>query len=196
MNFEDAKGYILNKLKEELDPRLTYHSIAHTMDVLQSAIRLGKLEKITTHDTLLLKTATLYHDSGMLKRYVGHEDASVEIIRDLLPAFDYTPKEIDLIAGMILTTKLPQSANTHLEMILCDADLDYLGRDDFFMIAHQLHYEWNIMNFHQTTLKEWYQLQLKFLSGHHYFTPSAIALREASKAMNLKQIMEILPNEI
>ena len=93
---------------------------------------------------------------------------------------------------MIVTTKLPQSASTFLEKILCYADLDYLGREDFFMIAHQLKYEWNIMNIRHTTLREWYELQIIFLENHQFFTKSARKLREEKKAENLKQVKELV----
>lgn len=192
MNFEKAREYIIKKLVDELNPALTYHNIDHTLDVLQAAGNLASLEKLNGHDKTLLETAALFHDSGMLKTYIGHEEASAEIVRQYLPDFGYQPDEIDIVCKMIITTKLPQSASTFLEKILCDADLDYLGRDDFFMIAHQLQYEWNVMNIRPTTLKEWYGLQIKFLEGHEFFTESAKRLRNEKKADNLKQVRELV----
>ena len=86
MNYEGVKKFILNKLERELDPRLTYHSIAHTLDVLESAVRLADLEKLPPKDILLLKTACIFHDSGMLVTYRGHEEASIQICRETLPS--------------------------------------------------------------------------------------------------------------
>jgi uncharacterized protein len=193
MNYEAAKKFILNKLERELDPRLTYHSINHTLDVLDSAIRLAELEKLSSKEILLLKTACIFHDSGMLVTYRGHEEASIEICRQTLPAFNYNEEETEIICRMILTTKLPQCASDSIDKILCDADLDYLGRTDFFMIAHRLKYEWDVLDFHPTTLQEWYKIQRDFLSSHRYFTISAIKLRQSYKMENLKQI-EIICN--
>ena len=188
MNYEGANKFILNKLKKELDPRLTYHSIEHTLDVLDSAVRLAELEKLSSKDMLLLKTACVFHDSGMLVTYRGHEEASIELCKEILPAFNYEPGDTETVCRMIKTTKLPQCASEALDKILCDADLDYLGRPDFFMIAHRLKYEWDILNIHPTTLQEWYQIQREFLSSHKYFTESAIKLRQHVKMENLKQI--------
>ncbi len=192
MDYNKARDYITNKLAEELNPDLSYHNIDHTLDVLNAACQLASLEGISKHDSLLLETAALFHDSGMLNTYQGHEEASVEIIKEVLPGFDYSPEDIAAIAGMIITTKLPQSATNHLEKILCDADLDYLGREDFFMIAHQLQYEWNILGIRKTTLREWYELQIMFLEEHAFFTPSAQKLRNEKKADNLKQVKELV----
>ncbi|MCK9398891.1 MAG: HD domain-containing protein [Bacteroidales bacterium] len=188
MNYEAVKKFMLTKLERELDPRLTYHSINHTLDVLESAIRLAEMEKLSSKEILLLKTACIFHDSGMLVTYRGHEEASIEICRQTLPVYNYNEEDTEIICRMILTTKLPQCASQHLDKILCDADLDYLGRSDFFMIAHRLKYEWDILNIYPTTLQEWYLIQKDFLSSHRYFTISALSLRQSIKMENLKQI--------
>jgi len=162
------------------------------MDVLSSVERLAQLEDIKEEDTILVKTASLFHDLGMLKTYIGHEEASCYFTHETLPAFGYSPSDIFLINNMIMATKLPQQATSKLEQIICDADLDYLGRDDFFMISHRLKLEWNINKLKTTTLKEWYFLQIDFLGNHRYFTKSAIETRELGKQQNLNQIIEIM----
>lgn len=188
MNYEAAKKYILNKLERELDPKLTYHSVNHTLDVLESAVRLADMESLPEKELLLLKTACVFHDCGMLVTYRGHEEASVKICGECLPTFGYSEEDTAVVCRMILTTKLPQCASEPLDKILCDADLDYLGRPDFFMIAHRLKYEWDILKIHPTSLQEWYKIQRDFLSAHRYFTVSAIRLRQSFKMDNLKQI--------
>ncbi|NCU32591.1 MAG: phosphohydrolase [Candidatus Moranbacteria bacterium] len=140
----------------------------------------------------MVKTACLFHDSGMLKTYIGHEEASCELVSETLPKFGYLPEAIASINKMIMTTKLPQSAESQLEKIICDADLDYLGRDDFYMISHRLKYEWDIYNIRKTSLKEWYRLQIDFLKNHRFFTRSAITSREQRKQQNLMEIFEML----
>ena len=193
MDFEGAKQFILDKLRKELKPTLYYHDISHTLDVYDSVKRIASLEKVNSTDLLLLKTAALFHDSGMLRTYTGHEEASCEIANKYLPGFGYSPEAIKLINKMIIATKLPQNASGHLEQIICDGDLDYLGRDDFFMISHRLKLEWNLQNFNPTTLREWYKLQINFLGNHKFFTKSAIQTREERKQKNLNEIKEICP---
>ena len=73
--FTSIKEPILSRLKNELDPRLGYHNIMHTLDVLEQAEVLAKQENVTDkHDLLLLKTAAVFHDSGFLFVYKGHEE--------------------------------------------------------------------------------------------------------------------------
>ncbi len=192
MDFEGVKSYIITKLSKELKPTLYYHDISHTLDVLHSAERIARYESVSQTEEILLKTAAVFHDSGMLRTYTGHEEAACDIARETLPRFNYNKEQIDHICNMILTTKLPQSASEKLEMIICDADLDYLGRDDFFMISHRLKLEWNLHKINITTLKEWYELQVKFLEGHSYFTKSAIETRNEGKQKNLIQIKNLI----
>jgi len=195
MNISKAKEYILHRLKEEANLDFYYHNIQHTLDVWRSAIRLCRMEDISEHDWQLIETASLYHDSGMLDSYANHEEAGVEIVKKSLPQFDYTHEEIESISKMILTTKLPQSAKTLNEMILCDADLDYLGRDDFFMIAQGLRLEWDVLKVKSTTLVEWYKVQIGFMEAHQFFTPSAKLLRDKVKEYNLNLIKELLNHQ-
>jgi len=191
MNFDGVKKYILTKLEKELKPTLYYHDVHHTLDVYHSAERIATLEKVSKHEKFLIKTAALFHDSGMLRTYTGHEEASCEIAKETLPKYGYKPEDIKCICKMIMTTKLPQSASDQLEMIICDADLDYLGREDFYMISHRLKLEWNLLNINKTTLRAWYELQIRFLENHNYFTKAAIESRNRGKQTNLEQIKKL-----
>lgn len=193
MNLQAAKEYIIKELLKNKNPDLHYHNQEHTMDVFNSAINIAENESLDQHDIDLVKTASLFHDSGMMRSYSDHEEASVDIIKEKLPSFGYTTGEIDAIAAMIMSTKLPQSASSKLEKIICDADLDYLGRTDFFMIAHRLRQEWYDLGVKKTTLREWYLIQVDFLGNHNYWTKTAIDLREKGKQKNLKMIREICP---
>lgn len=192
MDFAGAKSYILEKMERELNPDLVYHKLDHTLDVFNAALNIAENEKVSGKDLLILKTAAIYHDSGMLLQYIGHEEASVQIIREVLPRFGYLEEDVEIIANMIIKTKLPQGADTFLAKILCDADLDYLGREDYLMISHCLRHEWISLNINKLTLLEWYQLQVQFLEAHEYFTNCAVKLRQAKKEENLKQIKELL----
>ncbi len=192
MDFDGAKAYILNRLEKELQPHLYYHDINHTLDVYLSAQRIAGLEKVEAHETTLIETAALFHDSGMMRTYKGHEEASCEIVIETLPKYGYSQSSIDAICDMIMTTKLPQSASGMLAKILCDADLDYLGRKDFYMISHRLKLEWLVLEVMPMTLREWYELQVKFLEEHSYFTQAAIQSRNQGKAQNLAQIKTLI----
>ncbi|RLD56752.1 MAG: phosphohydrolase [Bacteroidetes bacterium] len=191
LDFEGVEKLILNKLKTELPTGLHYHSIDHTLDVKLAAERLAEMENINGHDKELIKTAALFHDLGFIKTYDGHEKVSAKCAHDILPDFGYDAEDIKQIEGMILATEIPQSPKTQLEKIMADADLDYIGRDDIFLIGQRLQYEWKLYG-KISTLKEWHEIQLNFLKNHSFFTESAKKLRENKKQENIKEIEKLM----
>jgi exopolyphosphatase/pppGpp-phosphohydrolase len=193
MDFAGARKYILGRMSKELNPSLTYHTVEHTLDMHGAVIRLMEMEKIVDeHERLLIETAAIYHDAGMMISYNDHETQSVLIAGEMLPKFGYSLEDIDEVAGLILVTKLPQMPTTLHEKILCDADLDSLGRDDFFVESFKLQLEWNLNRICLTNLEEWLTFEIKFFTGHTYFTESGRALRQEKKRKNLLEITTIL----
>lgn len=187
MNYHAAKAYILNRLKHGLSEQLAYHSLYHTLDVLHITGELCELENVTAYDSLLLKTAALYHDSGFLISNKTHEELGCGIAKESLPNFNYTEEEINRICGMIMATKIPQSPQNKLEEILCDADLDYLGRDDFQRIGQTLFRELETYNILNTELA-WNKLQVQFIGKHSYFTATNKFRREPKKQTHLQAL--------
>jgi len=188
LDFVKAKQYILNLLGADLSDDFIYHDLAHTLDVYRAATHLANLSDIAGHDLVLLQTAALYHDVGLVEIIDKHEEKGVEIVNAVLPEYGYSKNDIDIISKMIMSTKLPQSPKTILAELLCDADLDYLGRDDFFMTGTKLHLEWKRMNIMNVPFDEWIAIQKSFLISHHYFSNAARVLREDGKQNNLKQL--------
>jgi uncharacterized protein len=186
--FQTVKNELIKKLKD-LDPRLSYHTINHTLDVLKQAERIAKEEKIEDErDLYLLKLAALYHDSGFLEVYDGHEEMSCKIILMDADHLSINENELQFIQKLIMATKLSNKPHTHLEKILRDADLDYLGRTDFLEIAALLKKElfaYKII----TDTSEWNERQLKFLKQHHYYTKSSQKLREPVKQANYQTLL-------
>jgi uncharacterized protein len=180
-----------NKMLAELDglsTQLTYHSKAHTMDVIAQSERIAKAEGITAaQDLLLLKTAALFHDTGFLYTYANHEERGCELFLEHTTGFSLDTTEKEIVMGLIMATKIPQQPVTHLQQVICDADLDYLGRDDFFEIAEGLRKEF----LHYGIVADdaaWEKMQLNFLKNHQYHTASSQLLREPGKQAHLQSL--------
>jgi len=192
MNFDDLKDLVLKKLKKELKPNLYYHNFQHTIDVCESVDRLAEMENISGSNLLLLQTAALFHDTGFIWRYENNEELACNFARQLLPEYAYSKNETEHICKMIMATQIPQNPDDILAMVLCDADLDYIGRGDFFITALRLHREWSENSNMKITFKDWYLKQQSFILQHEYFTESARKLRNDKKAHNLTQVKELL----
>jgi len=190
-NFKEVEQHIVGILKRDLPNNLFYHGLHHTMDVLRSAELIGKQEKLTDQEMLLLKIAVLYHDSGFTKVYRNHEEVGCEMAKTDLPNFGFTKEEIDVICGMIMATKIPQRPQNKLENIIADADLEYLGTEDFERIGRSLFDEIKIYLGVESE-RQWNIIQVGFLKGHSYHTNFCKKHRETEKQKHLKDIEKIV----
>lgn len=187
--FTSIKQPIISRLEKELDPRLGYHNLSHTLDVLEQSQVIARNEGLTDeHDLLLIKTAAVFHDSGFLYVYKNHEEKSCEIATEHLKDI-FNNGDLKKIHGMIMATKIPQSPKNLSEQIICDADLDYLGRSDFEPISNNLHREFLTFKILPDNCV-WDHIQIKFFETHHYFTKTAIENRNIAKLKHLAMLKE------
>lgn len=194
-DFEQAKQYVRGRLERELPPGLYYHSILHTTDdVVPAAERLAAKDGIQGDALMLLLTAAWFHDLGFIERRFGHEEVSTRIAAQVLPGFDYSQEQIQIIQRIIMATVVPQNPKTLLEEIMADADLDVLGRDDFMFCNNNLRRELAFFG-QEFDDRQWFTGQLEFVESHTYFTGVARSLRDEGKRKNIavlkKRLLEI-----
>ncbi len=191
IQFTDIQEIILDKLEKELPDYLYYHNVKHTVDVVTEVELIGWGEGCTDEEILLLKTAGLFHDAGHIVAYDNHEYYGTLLAKELLPKYSYTPKQIEQICSLIMATKLPPRPTNLLENIICDSDLDYLGRSDFIPVSNTLYEELKGLN-KIGSLNDWNKIQVKFISGHQYFTKTARSLREVNKQLQIERIQSLI----
>lgn len=191
MQFEQIYSFLIHKLETGLPNYITYHNAQHTKNVIAAADHLALAENIGGDDIILLKTAALFHDSGFLQNHSEHETISCTIAKKYLPEYGYSPEQIEIICRMIMATKLPQSPIDHLSQILCDADLFYLGSEEYFMYSEKLFKESQKIGLLKTD-SEWVLKQVEFLTTHHFFTKTALNEREIKKQQHLQDLQSKL----
>lgn len=189
--FEPLYSSVLQKLEQGLPAYLSYHNLQHTKSVVERAEYLAHKESVSASDVILVKTAALLHDIGFLQHHEEHESLSASMARKMLPDYGYSQDEIEQICVMIMSTKLPQSANDPLSQILCDADLFYLGGERYEHFAAALFEEMKRFKRVQTE-HEWMLKQIEFLKTHQYFTVTAQAELEHGKKDNMKKLQDKL----
>lgn len=191
MDYQSAKIYVIDRLKNELPDNLHYHGLHHTYDVISTTEMYAYSEGIEGDDFIMLKTGALYHDIGFIVQYKGHEEVGAQIAEKTLKGFEYTDEQIKIIADMIRATNLNIEPKNILEQILCDADLDYLGRDDFPIRSQTLKIEFYEQGF-ITDEKSWETIQYGFITKHKYYTNTAKKIREPRKQKYLKDLKKLL----
>lgn len=185
------RKHILDILHTKLPKDLYYHGVHHTMDALKTCDLYLKHIKISKHESQLLRLGILLHDIGFTESTEDHELKGIEIANNLLSEFHFSKKDIDIIKQLILSTKVPQQPRNLLERIICDIDLDYLGRDDYYKISDQLFRELKVYSGLKDR-NEWNKLQVKFLEAHRYHTDFAIKNRKPKKELRIKELKGLI----
>ncbi len=191
MEFKELRQLIIDKLKRELPANLFYHNVKHTLLVLEATEEICRMENIGESDTLMLRTAALFHDIGFIRRYLDNEPIGAEMAAEILPDCGYNENQIAVIKRLILATAMPRNPKDHLEKIICDADMDYLGSDDYFSMSQKLKLEWGY-HWKKLSLTEWYAMEFNFLESHIFFTDSEYRLREKVKIEHKNEIKVLL----
>ncbi len=184
---------VMECLKEQLSPRLVYHHWKHTESVVEMAEYIGHKEHCSDDEIILVKTAALFHDAGFVNPITdNHEAESIRFAQKKLPEYGYRQYEIDQIIGMINATKIPQAPKNKLECIVADADLEYLGTDNFTYIGNKLFQELKYEN-PNLGFNDWNEIQIEFLENHVYHTHYCLHYRAAKKEQNLQDLIHKRP---
>ena len=184
---QQQKINLVREYSAEHMPKLPYHNFEHAVDVADAAHGLAGLENLSADQGFLLVTAAYLHDVIYDVQAKDNEERSAALAEDILPRMNYTLIEIQPVKSLILATKIPTRPRNKLEEILCDADVDNLGRPDFLEKCELLRQERSVED-----RKVWYANTLKFLQGHRYYTESAKALRSEGKERNLQLLYELV----
>lgn len=182
--FKKLTARVFADLTQGLNKIYTYHSAMHVCMVYRDASFLGRKLGLSSEDLMLLQTAACFHDYGFLKSHENHEAQSCLDARRILPDYGYDEEGIDKICKMIMSTRIPQAADSILQKILCDADLFYLGGDYYFEIADLYKKELNALN-KLDSEEDWRLLQIDFLEHHTYLLDYTKDLLNQTKMKNL-----------
>jgi predicted metal-dependent HD superfamily phosphohydrolase len=190
--------YISALFKDELPDGIKYHDANHTLHptkgVVAVANRIAISEDISKHDRELLITAAYFHDTGYIREYEKNEPIAARMAGRILNLIGYKLEEVKKVQKMILATDLEVGPKTHVEKILCDADLDNLGREDFFKLDGKLREGRRARGIDVSDDAKWYRSTLEFIKRHQYYTESQKKLRGKGKQKNIKGLLKKLGN--
>lgn len=187
--YDLLKKQALELLENELPESLHYHSINHTCEVLAVCEEYIDRLNLSEKEAYLLRIGALLHDIGFTVSPEEHEMKGAEIASKMMGELEFNQADIDLVRGLIMATKIPQSPKTALEKIICDADLDYLGKDNYYEISSKLFRELKESGLIESD-EQWRKIQISFLEKHEYHTPYARENRQPVKEERLQELRE------
>ena len=190
--------YIRALFRDELPLGIKYHDANHTLHptrgVVAVANRIAIAENISEHDRELLIAAAYFHDTGYIREYDKNEPIAARMAGRILKLIGYKPNEIEKIQKMILSTDLACEPKTHVEKILCDADLDHWGREDFFKLDGKIREGRRARGIDVSDDIKWYKGTLEIITKHQYHTESQKKMRAEKKQKNIGTLLNKLEN--
>ncbi|MBB4078689.1 putative metal-dependent HD superfamily phosphohydrolase [Lewinella aquimaris] len=168
-----ASRYVTRRLIRELPHNRIFHNIHHTLTVWRGTKMIGKAMGLSKEELEIVCLAAIFHDTGHIECYVGHEEVSVRIAREWLEKQGYPPAKIDRVSDCIRATSMPQDPRNKLEQVLCDADLLHLSFEAYPDYQEMLRREWQLEFGLKYTDEDWELTNNTFLADHKYFTDYA-----------------------
>ncbi|MEP5612276.1 MAG: HD domain-containing protein [Cyclobacteriaceae bacterium] len=187
-----AESFARETLWNDLPENMTYHSLNHTVDVVESALEIGRQQNVSEDDLEVLQVAAWFHDLGYSKGCNDHEKIGAEMAEGFLSEKGYSQEKIQKVKGCIMATQMPQNPQNNLEQIICDADLMHLADEDYFTKADLLHKEIEHTNSCKISEQEWMKMNEDFLDQHCFFTDYARNRYESKVKENLKKVSQRL----
>lgn len=187
---QEAEVYVRNLIERNAPVELVYHDFGHTANVVRYAEIIGKASNLSENEMDLLKISALFHDIGYINSFEKHEDESVKIATEYLQKKGVDEKHIDIVAGCIQATKLPQSPKTPLECIMCDADFMHFAEDDFSEQSAMLRQEINNIEKGKLSKKLFDIEALKIFNKHSYHTSYGREVLQPRKEIRYQKIID------
>lgn len=187
-----AESFARKTLWDDLPENMTYHSLSHTVDVVESSLEIGRKQNVSEDDIEILQLAAWFHDLGYSKGCDNHEKVGAEMAEEFLSQKGYSEEKIQKVVGCIMATQMPQNPQNSLEQIMCDADLMHLASEDYFTKADLLHKEIEYTKSCKISEKEWMKMNEDFLNQHCFFTDYARSRYESKVKENLKKVSQRL----
>ena len=198
---EKVAAYVRDYLQQHDSPVLLYHNLQHTETVVAAAIQIAGHYQMNERDYFIAISAAWFHDLGYSENAANHEAAGAARAGAFLEKAGLDETTISAVKQCIMATKMPQSAQTLPEQIVCDADLFNLGTDEFLERGKRLRKEYEILHNTAISKEEWRKKTVRLLEKHRYYTDYCKNLLEQKKNENLEKLRRKLmetaaPSEI
>lgn len=179
LRIKDLEEKVFELIASNMNLNLHFHKKEYIHRVCNQAELLGRSENISDDELLLSQTAALMLFSGLSETYDHFENASVDIVRQILPEFGYDEKQIDRVCNLILATKEPFLPQNTLESIMIDAKMEYIGRSDYLTQVKLLYME-KKNAYRDLSREKFLKQQVELISNFNYYTLAAQRLREVT----------------
>ncbi len=189
---EASRAHVEKLLADRLAPWVLYHDFRHTDETYRACREIGEACRLGPDDLEIALIAALFHDTGYTETVKGHEERGAAIATEFLSGRGYPADKIRAVTGCILATTVPQKPRNLVEQVVCDADMLYVGREEFFHKNDLLKAEMERREGIVIDPGEWLKRSLQFLEGQGYHTEYCRGKLSAGLRKNIAALREQL----
>lgn len=198
----DKKKSIIPEVKKYVNTILSslehvyYHQYAHSLDVFKRTTYLAKKEGLCDEDIEMLQIAALFHDTWFVIKYEKNEPIWAKIASNFLQSIGYPQEKIKKVESIILATDPNYTPPKDIfEEIIKDADIDNLGRNDFFEKWGKVKEELEEIKKIKISDPDWHHSMLDILYKTKFYTKTQIKERQKVKDINEKKLKKIVKKD-
>jgi len=188
---QEAQALVTGMLQNKLSKNIKFHTLQHTQEVVAACQVLCDYLHVSEDDRFALYLAAWFHDTGYTSgNATGHEAVSLQIAEEFMNSKQVDGDTKEKVRRCINATKMPQTPESPLEQIICDADLFHLGTDTFDEKSKLLRQELNEFGDNDVSKKDWRKINIRFLERHEYFTAYGKQKLQPVKDRHLADLLE------
>ncbi|MFZ9387541.1 MAG: Pycsar system effector family protein [Chitinophagaceae bacterium] len=187
---QEAQTLVTDMLQNKLSKSIRFHTLQHTLEVVGACQVIGDFMQLNEDDRFTLNLAAWFHDTGYISGDSrDHESVSILLADEFMSKHNISQELRTKVRACINATRMPQSPDSVLEQIICDADLFHLGTDSFEEKSKLLREELNNFGDNDVSKKDWRKINIRFLQRHTYFTPYGREKLQPVKGEHLAELI-------
>lgn len=164
------KEQVLDLLRQKFpEDRHYYRGASHTLKAMDVVEEYIDYMRVGTFEAQILRLGVLMRDLGELNP-VEHGEDGIELVRKTLSDAGYSFVQTKVVSDLVKAARHPHRPTNLLERIICDVDMEFLGREDHEE-ANEMFFQELLRNSMVNSREEWEQWQEEMLENYKYHTP-------------------------
>ena len=177
--------YVEEYMKAHLPENIVFHNYNRTSKIARICDTLSIQSDLNGNEKILLHLSALFIDIGYCDDPKKSAAASARHARNYFMQKGLEASTIKIITESIEAIGYPQQPVSLVAQYLCDADMYYLGSNNYPLDTELLRKEISLVDKVNFSDLDWIKRQLQVLENHTYFTAEARKLFKKRKKNNI-----------
>ena len=168
--FFTLKEQVLDLLQQKFPENRHYHrGVSHTLNSLGVVEEYIDYMRVGTYEAQILRLGVLMRDLGELNT-VEHGEDGIALVKKVMSDAGFSFVQTKVVSDLVNAARHPHRPTNLLERIICDVDMEFLGREDHDE-ASEMFFQELLKNSLVNSREEWELWQQEMLDNHKSHTP-------------------------